>query len=74
MPLPLEIIFQTYKKTFKKIAYTDLLQKEMVKPSKILGTYMSNDPFKNYWFGMTVNFAKVSATTFHGRIVSRQAK
>jgi len=45
-----------------------------VKPTKILGTYKPNGPFKNYYFGTTVNFAKGSLTTFYNRIVVRQAK
>lgn len=35
---------------------------------------MPNDPFKNYYFGMMVSFAKGSLTTFYNGMVARQAK
>lgn len=57
MPLPLEITFQTLKKKVQEDSSYRFAAKrnrilKTVNPSKVLGTYMPNDLFKNYWFGM----------------------
>lgn len=64
MPLPLEITFQTFlkKKKVQDSLYRFAAKRNrilnIVNPSKVLGTKMPNDLFKNYWFGMMLSFAK----------------
>lgn len=63
MPLPLEITFQTFLKKKVEDSLYRLAAKrnrilKIVNPRKVIGTYMPNDPFKNYWFGMMLSFAK----------------
>lgn len=46
----------------------------MKKSTKILGTYMLNNPFKNYYFVMVVSSADDHLTTFYSEMVAQQAK
>lgn len=46
----------------------------MVKSTKILRTYMLDDPFKNDYFVTRVSFAEDHLTTSYNVTVARQAK
>lgn len=62
MPLPLEITFQSCEKKIQDSLYRFAAKRnrilKTVNPSKVLGTYMSNDLSKNYCSGMMLSFAK----------------
>lgn len=45
-----------------------------MKSTKIPGTYMLNNPFKNYYFVMVASFADDHLTTFYSEMVAWQAK
>lgn len=46
----------------------------MMKSTKIPGTYMLNNPFKNYYFVMVASFADDHLTTFYNEMVAQLAK